>query len=570
MSEARPIAASRTAARIGFAVATALAGSLDLILNPASINPDGVAYIEVGRALLAGQRQGIVGYWSPLYSAFVAGVLALFRATPATEVVIARSANLICFFVAAFAFEMLVTAWLDRIRATGRVAHEWQWRVPAYAVFIWTCVRNIGIAEITPDLGVAAAVFAATALVLSDAPGPSDKSGPSGTSARRAAILGLVLGIGYLNKAVLFVVAFPILAVYAWRSGVRPAALACAVFLLVCAPWIILLSSVKGRPTFGDVGRLNVVWYNTNIRPYQHWQGDEAGLGTPEHPTRRLRRNPEVFEFATPFTVSYAPWYDASYWYEGVVNNVPVTTMIARANRSIRGTSKHLWPLAMGVLLLVLLTRTVPRPSSVWLRDLAPFAVPGLFTYAIYASIALYPRYVAAAAALLYLGVFLAWALHATDAQRRRILCAWWVVGVLVTGHLARELQFRAQASHAVTGRHWRDDDEVAVAQQLRATYPAGTLVAGIGATGSWMYWPHFAGFRMVAESPNYDDLHYWAASDSARADVLCLLKRAGAQFAVSDSVPDRRGPEWTRLGAGRYALRTLADACPPATVPSR
>ena len=83
-------------------------------------------------------------------------------------------------------------------------------------------------------------------------------------------------------------------------------------------------------------------------------------------------------------------------------------------------------------------------------------------------------------------------------------------------------------------------------------------------------YLPHFAGFRMVAESPNYDDLHYWAASDSARADVLCLLKRAGAQFAVSDSVPDRRGPEWTRLGAGRYALRTLADACPPATVPSR
>lgn len=560
MTEAQQTRSARTIARIGFAVATALAGITDLVLNPASINPDGVAYVEVGRALLAGQRQGIVGYWSPLYATFVAAVLALFRATPATEVVIARSANLVCLFVAALAFEMLVTAWLDRLRATGRVAHEWQWRVPAYAIFIWTCVRNIGIAEITPDLGVAAAIFAATALVLSDA------SGTSGTPARRSALLGLVLGVGYLNKAVLFVVAFPILAVYAWRSGVRPAAVAGAVFLLVCAPWIILLSSVKGRPTFGDVGRLNVVWYNTNIRPYQHWQGDEAGLGTPEHPTRRLRRNPEVFEFATPFTVSYAPWYDASYWYEGVVNSVPVTTMLARANRSIRGTSKHLWQLAVGVLLLVLLTRTVPRPSTVWLRDVAPFAVPGLFTYAIYASIALYTRYVAAAAALLYLGVFLAWALPATDAQRRRILCAWWVVGVLVTGHLARELQSRARESLAGSGQHWRDDDEVAVAQQLLATYPAGTLVAGIGSTGSWMYWPHFAGFRMVAESPNYDDVHYWAASDSARADVLCLLKRAGAQFAVSDSVPDRRGPEWTRLGAGRYALRTLADACPPAT----
>ncbi len=546
---------ARFGARVGFAAATAIAGVTDIIVNPASINPDGVAYIEVGRALLAGERQGIVGYWSPLYSVFVAGVLKLFHATPATEVLIARSANLVCFLIAALAFEALVTAWLARLRATGTIANELWWRIPAYAVFIWTCVRNIGIAEITPDLGVAAAIFAATALVLRDAPG---------TPARRAALLGLVLGVGYLDKAVLFVVAFPILAVYAWRSGIRPAAVALGVFLLVAAPWIALLSSVKGRPTFGDVGRLNVVWYNTSIRPYQHWQGDEPGLGTPEHPTRRLRRNPEVFEFGTPFRVSYAPWYDASYWYEGVVSNVPVTTMIARANRTIRGTSRHLWPLAVGVVCLLLLTRAVPRPTLATLRDVAPFAVPGLFSYAIYASIALYTRYVSAAAALLYLGVVMAWALGADAASRRRIAMVWAVVGVLLTGHMARELQLRGRESLAGGGLQWRDDEDVRVAEQLAARYPAGTTVAGIGSTGSWMYWPHFAGYRMVAESPNYDDVHFWAAPDSARADVLCLLQRSGASFAVSDSLPDSPGPEWTKLGSGRYALRTLHDVCPP------
>lgn len=546
----------RSRARIGFAAATLVAGVIDIAVNPASINPDGVAYIEVGRALLAGQRQGIVGYWSPLYSTVVAAVLALFHATAANEVLIARCVNVVLFLIAALAFEALVTAWIARLRATGRVANELLWRVPAYAVFIWTCVRNIGIAEITPDLGVAAAVFAATAMVLNDTPG---------TPARRAVWLGVILGIGYLDKAVLFVVAFPILAVYAWRSGVRPAAVALGVFLLVCAPWIALLSSVKGRPTFGDVGRLNVVWYNTNIRAYQHWQGDEPGLGTPVHGTRRLRRNPEVFEFATPFTVSYAPWYDASYWYEGVVNNVPLRTMIARANRTVRGTSKHLWPLAVGVLLLLVATRAIPRPTLDALRDVAPFAVPGLFTYAIYASIALYTRYVSAAAALLYLGAFLAWAIAADDARRRRIAMIWGVVGLLVTGHMAREWQLRGRESLAGGGLHWRDDDDVAVAQSLMAKYPAGTPVAGIGSTGSWMYWPHFAGFRMVAESPNYDDVHFWAAPDSARADALCLLKRSGAVFAVSDSLPPNPGPEWTALASGRYALRTLADACPPA-----
>ncbi len=565
MTGARPDSASRTLARSGFAAATALAGVVDLILNPASINPDGVAYIEVGRALLAGQRQGVVGYWSPLYATFVAGVLAIFHATPATEVLIARGANLVCFLIAAVAFEMLVTAWLDRLRATGPIAGESAWRVPAYAVFIWTCVRNIGVAEITPDLGVAAAIFAATALVLRD---PPDRH--HGTSATHAATLGLVLGIGYLDKAVLFVVAFPVLAVYAWRSGRRPAAVALAVFLLVCSPWIALLSGVKGRPTFGDVGRLNVVWYNSSIRPYQHWQGDEPGLGTPEHPTRRLRRNPEVFEFATPFTVSYAPWYDASYWYEGVASRVRVTTMLARANRSIRGTSKHLWPLAIGVVLLLFVTRTLPRPTMAWLRDVAPFAVPALFTYAIYAPIALYTRYVAAAAALLFLGVILAWSLSATDHTRRCIVIVWGVVGMLATGQLAREWQLRARETLAGSSLRWRDDDDVAVARQLLTSYPAGTRVAGIGSTGSWMYWPHFAGFRMVAESPNYDDLHYWAAPDSARADVLCRLHRAGAEFVVSDSLPEAPRPGWTPLGSGRYALRTLADACPPAPAASR
>jgi hypothetical protein len=551
----------RTRTRLGFATATLIAGVIDIAVNPASINPDGVAYIEVGRAILAGQRQGIVGYWSPLYSTIVAAVLGLFHATPATEVLIARSVNVVFFLIAALAFESLVTAWLTRLRASGAIANELLWRIPAYAVFLWTCVRNIGIAEITPDLGVAAAIFAATAMLLNDAPG---------TPARRAAWLGVVLGIGYLDKAVLFVVAFPILAVYAWRSGARPAAVAFGVFLLVSAPWIAVLSSVKGRPTFGDVGRLNVVWYNTNIRAYQHWQGDEPGLGTPRHPTRRLRRNPEVFEFATPFRVSYAPWYDASYWYEGVVNDVPVTTMIARANRSVRGTSKHLWPLAVGVLLLLAVTPAIPRPSLGTLRDVAPFAVPALFTYAIYASIALYTRYVSAAAALLYLGTFLAWTLKADDARRRRIAMAWCVVGVLVTGHLGREWQLRARESMAGGGLHWRDDEDVAVAQQLMARYPTGTQVAGIGSTGSWMYWPHFAGFRMVAESPNYDDVHFWAARDSARADALCLLQRSGAVFVVSDSLPTTTGPEWTPLAGGRYALRTLTGACPPATPPTR
>ena len=36
------------------------------------------------------------------------------------------------------------------------------------------------------------------------------------------------------------------------------------------------------------------------------------------HPTRKIYDDPTMYEFGTPFKVTYPPWYDPSYWYEGV------------------------------------------------------------------------------------------------------------------------------------------------------------------------------------------------------------------------------------------------------------
>jgi hypothetical protein len=94
-----------------------------------------------------------------------------------------------------------------------------------------------------------------------------------------------------------------------------------AVFVALCAPFVLALSRAHGDFTYGETGKLNYAWYVDPgvIQHWRHWQGGPPRNGSPLHPTRRIAINPSVFEFATPYEhVTYRPWYDPSYWNEGL------------------------------------------------------------------------------------------------------------------------------------------------------------------------------------------------------------------------------------------------------------
>ena len=77
----------------------------------------------------------------------------------------------------------------------------------------------------------------------------------------------------------------------------------------------------KGRVTYGDV-------VNDRLRRIRQWceplhplARRSAGNGHRRFTlTRMLRAEPPVNEFGTPIQGTYPPWYDPSYWYEGVSN----------------------------------------------------------------------------------------------------------------------------------------------------------------------------------------------------------------------------------------------------------
>lgn len=74
---------------------------------------------------------------------------------------------------------------------------------------------------------------------------------------------------------------------------------------------------------------MNYAWYVGNIRPiYAHWQGGPTSKSIPEHSTRVLINDPLTFEFDNDWNVTYAPWYNPSYWHKGYSGDYRVDTQI--------------------------------------------------------------------------------------------------------------------------------------------------------------------------------------------------------------------------------------------------
>ncbi|HKY03473.1 MAG TPA: hypothetical protein VJQ56_01220, partial [Blastocatellia bacterium] len=289
-----------------------------------AMNPDGVSYLDMADAYLRGDwGMAINAQWSPMYSWLLSLAFYLFSPSPFWEFPVAHLVNFSVYIFAAACFEFLLgeiavsnsATELTGRETTGNLLPEWAWRVVAYALFIWSSLELISLRVLAPDLLVAAFVYLASGILLRIRRG----DGRTVTFA----VFGLVLGLGYLAKAPMFILAFVFMAVSLVSAGsIRKLAprvlVALLVFFSLSAPFITAISLTKGRLTFGDSARLNYAWFVNGVPRFAHWQGSDPEKGQPSHPTRKISTNPAIYEFAYPFKATYPPWYDPSYWYEGI------------------------------------------------------------------------------------------------------------------------------------------------------------------------------------------------------------------------------------------------------------
>lgn len=549
----------------------------------AYMGADGIAYLDIGDAYWRGDwAAAINAMWSPFYSWLTGLALRLFQPSPFQEFTVVRLLNFALYLLCLAAFVFFLRE-LERFRQTHfndrddvqadsqaepRALPPWAWLIFAYALFIWTSLSMNRVARTSPDVLVSGLVFVASALLLR-------------IRMRRAgwlsfALFGLTLGVGYLTKTFMFPLAFVFLAAGLFAHGsVRRAApriaLALFVFLAASAPFVVAISRAKGRLTIGDTGRLNYAWHVNGTQPFIHWQGEPAGSGTPAHPTRKLLDSPALYEFGSPVAGAYPPWYDPTYWYEGIKPRLSLSGQLKVVAQNVLLAYQFLFyrffpgAVASAIFILFYMSRRRPREIA---RDAARYwflHAPALIASACYLAIHFEQRYFAPFVVVIGMSLFAAVRLPRTKEASRlttALVCVTLVTFALSLGfYSARDLY--SAVRDLVPRRAARVDVQWQVADELRRMgVGPGERVASIGNT-MFHAWPRLARVRVVAEisSRTPDDVEkFWAGDAALKARVVETFARTGARLVVAEGVPAwaSSADGWRRIGATNFYVYVL------------
>lgn len=503
-----------------------LIGAVSAWFSRVDMNPDGISYLDLSDRWMAGDFNGIVNaYWSPVYPALLAVVRSVVHPAAQFEFSAVHVANFVAFVIGLVTFSLFIQELLARSSSDPRRRNAlvlW-----GYGLLLWSSVSQVTLSIVTPDLLLSALVWLLALLVLK-----ATDDRPFFSLA-----LGAACGIAFLTKSVMFPIAIPILcAGLPRRRTLRAALLSLLAFACVCAPWIVTLSTHKGRLTFGDTGKLAYALFVDDIAYYTHWHGAPAGSGVPIHPTRRIFEHPTAFEFNGPIRATYPPWFDPSYWNEGMRTHVDLRGHVRAAIETAKTYYvlfvKTQWAFAGLVILLILTGRR--RKLS---KDALRIGIPAMLALCLYGVLHVEGRYVGPFMVLLFMAMLLA-----VDVEWRilRVVTAVVVISLLVATTVEVMKQYGVRSS---LPQEWP------IAAGLEANgLRKGDGVASVG-TMIGQSWPRLARARVVAEVPQDAVADFWNAPPETQRRLFDTLHRAGAKVLVG-TVPGTCSAEagWTRI----------------------
>jgi hypothetical protein len=523
---------------------------LGLILCVAgdSYQGDAVSYLDMGDHFFSGDWNAIVnGLWSPLFP-FLHGLTRfLLKPSMVREPLVVQLTNWMIFIAALLSFQFYwgeLLGFYDDLscrvgETTCSTLSSREFWFLGYATFSLLHVRLVTFTN--PDTLLSAVVYLAAGLII--------RIKLRGPTLWRFLLFGLILGLGFLAKAVML----PLTGVFL-GAAVLPnlrqrlvlpyAAVSILVFSLVAGPYVFELSKKEGHFTTGEAGALNYAWH-VNQAPFAHWQGESPDLGRPVHATREILSSPRIYEFATPFTVTYPPWYDPSYWNRGLTPRFDLAEELVAFEATLKELLKEIWyqgVLATGVLILLAM-REAPRRMlkeylSVWYLWAPSFAA-----FMIYSLLWIEGRYLSQFFLMMWGSILMLVRLPRGIENRRFIRTVVVVVVVLIgiklagsvvkdgiQGHDAAKLQMQIARDLAARG----------IRPGERAAVVGGTLGDG---------WAKLAQIYVIAEVVDRDK--FWT-SDSAQQKEICqLLARTGATIMLAEMPEWNSGPVgWERVGA--------------------
>jgi hypothetical protein len=502
------------------------------------VTPDSISYIEIGwAAARGGLHQLVNAYWSPLYPLLLSLVFRFLHPEVQWDFTAGHLLNFLVYVASFASFGFFQNEVNLQREAVGELAGKylpvpsrtlWIW---GNVFFLWASYYWLGLVWVTPDLCVAVIVYLATALLLRIRSGRGNLLVFAG--------LGALLGLGYLAKAAMFPLAFVFLFSAFCLSRVAGASFlasalrtltAVALFAGIALPFVLALSAAKGRPTFGDSGRINYAEFVNRATRSVHWQGQPAGTGTPLHASRKIFSDPDVFEFSSPVQGSYPPWYDPSYWYEGTRPHFSVRNqawaLFRASNMYLKIFSKSgvLWAVLVAILVVRRKLLGWGRISSgAWLVFL-----PSLAALAMYSLVLVEFRYIAPFALMLLMWM---WSRMKIATGAGPLFVRRFHLVIVLAPALAIAWAAGRDLYTVVRNKPY---EPWVVAQRLHEMgISPGTDVGYIG-TGLDAYWAHLAGERIVVEIPDEQEPRFTGAGAARRQQILALFSSVGAKAVVT------------------------------------
>ncbi len=526
-----------------------------------AVNPDGIAYLDIARALLRGDwNEGLSSYWSPLYSWLVAVVFAIFRPGLRWQYLSMHAINFAGFAFTLWAWEQLVKEWEEW---QGPPAHRGLVNFAGYATVCWAGLHLVDLAFDSADIFVLALTLLLAARLV------RVRRGSAVTA--DFVVIGLVLGTAFLAKAATMVmvpVSFVLLAIMLRSVMDKRLGITALATLIVIGPFVIVLSVAKHRFTIGDTGPINyslvvsglsAEGYKDSVLP------PPAGL---PHAPRVLLNDPRVLGFAEHTTGTLPLHNDPAWWYRGY----PVLLNLTRQVAAIRGGIAFTGVLILSIPsvgLFLFSRRLWPAVGQLWFLGLLAFGA--LATYWL---VVVHARYVAGPLALIGF-ILLAGAWHTTlslRVQRAAVLSVALLFGIGMWRAMITVPFYLAGEVMSLGGSPFRVNVELAEAMKRKGLKP-GDRVGFIGDTldATWLALNEAQIVAMVPARIYHSDTElgrpigesfvktdrFWQSGVKKQEAVLTAFREAGAQWALADEVPP--GADVSQWMVGGEALKLRA-----------
>ncbi len=508
---------------------------------------DGISYLEIAYKVVAGNWHALLNsYWSPGYPLVLAAFLKIFDPSPAHELLMMRLVGWLTLVAALAAFEYFLRAFsrfrLSLVAATSRdqpllTANEF--RIIAYGLFFWCTTVLVPSSNEHPDILVFLIFLLASAVAMDLLTAPRGYA--------RYLLFGVILGIGYIVKAVLFPLGFVFLVALALYRSQRTfkLILSAAIFLLICAPLIYGLSQTKHRFTIGDVGPV------ARAQTMSLYDFANLSPGTPVPAAPHI----QIYTGGI-WSGSYPGWTEPSIRFTGNVPHVPLRRQLNKTHIVLRFyfdmLATSLGALTCAVLILIFMQQDLIAYAGNFFRATVLW-MPAVAGFAAYATLRAEGRFLPGFLMALFAAICMALGPgRLPDASE-------FTKYIVYAAAIILAAQGIAEAGHSTSKASAGFPDWQVAAALPQFGVSAGDKVSFLGDALTDHLWAHLARVEIVGEIPKDDVLTYWASTEEQKQQALQELSGAGAKALVAPNVPSSALPEgWKQIAGTPYFVLEL------------